>query len=314
MPVLAIDIGWGPNLFEIWGLLLTWHGVFTAVGILAGVQLSLRMAEITGYDYDDAYALALVGVPCGVIGARLLYVAEAWDYYGSNPGDIIRITEGGISIWGAILGGLAGALVFGLWRGYPVARGLDIAAFGMILGQGIGRLGDLVNGEHLATATDLAWGVIYTHPDYSKHKDLRRARAAGLNIVPTSTGAASAVSKIMPDLDGKLTGLAYRVPTPTVSVVDLATDLAQSASVGEINEAFQSAAAGDLEGVLYVERDELVSTDFKSHPGSSIFDLPATMAVDGGRMVKTMAWYDNEYGYACRLADVCALIAERGLE
>lgn len=165
MPVLAIDIGWGPNLFEIWGLLLTWHGVFTAVGILAGVQLSLRMAEITGYDYDDAYALALVGVPCGVIGARLLYVAEAWDYYGSNPGDIIRITEGGISIWGAILGGLAGALVFGLWRGYPVARGLDIAAFGMILGQGIGRLGDLVNGEHLATATDLAWGVIYTHPD-----------------------------------------------------------------------------------------------------------------------------------------------------
>ncbi|MYE31074.1 MAG: type I glyceraldehyde-3-phosphate dehydrogenase [Chloroflexi bacterium] len=148
----------------------------------------------------------------------------------------------------------------------------------------------------------------------AKHKDLRRARAAALNIVPTSTGAASAVSKIMPDLEGKLTGLAYRVPTPTVSVVDLATDLAQSASAGEINEAFQSAALGDLEGVLYVERDELVSTDFKSHPGSSIFDLPATMVVDGGRMVKTMAWYDNEYGYACRLADVCALMAERGLE
>lgn len=148
----------------------------------------------------------------------------------------------------------------------------------------------------------------------AKHKDLRRARAAALNIVPTSTGAASAVSKIMPDLEGKLTGLAYRVPTPTVSVVDLATDLAQSASAGEINEAFQSAASGDLEGVLYVEREELVSTDFKSHPGSSIFDLPATMVVDGGRMVKTMAWYDNEYGYACRLADVCALMAERGLE
>lgn len=148
----------------------------------------------------------------------------------------------------------------------------------------------------------------------AKHKDLRRARAAALNIVPTSTGAASAVSKIMPDLEGKLTGLAYRVPTPTVSVVDLATDLAQRASAGEINEAFQSAASGDLEGVLYVEREELVSTDFKSHPGSSIFDLPATMVVDGGRMVKTMAWYDNEYGYACRLADVCALMAERGLE
>ena len=148
----------------------------------------------------------------------------------------------------------------------------------------------------------------------AKHKDLRRARAAALNIVPTSTGAASAVSKIMPELEGKLTGLAYRVPTPTVSVVDLAADLTQAASVGEINEAFQSAASGALEGVLYVERDELVSTDFKSHPGSSIFDLPATMVVDGGRMAKTMSWYDNEYGYACRLADVCALLAERGLE
>ncbi len=165
MPVLAIEIGWGPDLAQLGGLLLTWHGVFTAVGILAGVQLALQLAKMTGYDYDDAYTLALVGIPSGIIGARLLFVAEAWDYYGSNPGDIIRITEGGISIWGAILGGVGGALAFGLWRGYPAARGLDIAALGLILGQGIGRLGDLVNGEHLAKATDLPWGVIYTHPD-----------------------------------------------------------------------------------------------------------------------------------------------------
>ena len=165
MPVLAIEIGWDPNLTELGALLLTWHGVFTAVGILAGVQISLQLAKITGYDYDDAYALALVGIPSGIIGARLLFVVEAWDYYGANPGDILRITEGGISIWGAILGGVAGALAFGLWKGYPAARGLDIAAFGLILGQAIGRLGDLVNGEHLAKATDLAWGVIYTHPD-----------------------------------------------------------------------------------------------------------------------------------------------------
>jgi glyceraldehyde 3-phosphate dehydrogenase len=147
----------------------------------------------------------------------------------------------------------------------------------------------------------------------SKHKDLRRARAAALNIVPTSTGAASAVTKIIPQLKGKLTGLAYRVPTPTVSVVDLATDLAQSASVSAINEAFQAAADGPMQGILFTEREELVSTDFKSHPGSSIFDLPATMVVDGGKMAKTMAWYDNEYGYSCRLADLCALLAERGL-
>ncbi len=165
MPVLAIEIGWGPDIAQLGGLLLTWHGVFTAVGILAGVQIALQLAKVTGYDYDDAYALALVGIPCGIIGARLLFVVEAWDYYGANPGDIIRITEGGISIWGAILGGVGGALTFGLWKGYPAARGLDLAAFGLILGQGIGRLGDLVNGEHLAKATDLPWGVIYTHPD-----------------------------------------------------------------------------------------------------------------------------------------------------
>ena len=148
----------------------------------------------------------------------------------------------------------------------------------------------------------------------SKHSDLRRARAAGLNIVPTSTGAAGAVAQIVPELKGKLTGIAYRVPTPTVSVVDLATDLKRSASVEEINEAFQAAADGPMKGILYAEREELVSSDFKSHPGSSIFDLPSTMVVDGGRMAKTMAWYDNEYGYSCRLADICALIAERGLE
>ena len=163
--MLAIEIGWDPAIGRIGGFLLTWHGLFTAIGILAGVQLSLRLARITGYDYDDAYAIALVGVPCGIVGARLLFVAEAWDYYGANPGDIVRITEGGISIWGAILGGVGGALAFGLWRGYPVARGLDLGAFGLVLGQAIGRLGDLVNGEHLARATNLPWGVIYTHTD-----------------------------------------------------------------------------------------------------------------------------------------------------
>ena len=117
-----------------------------------------------------------------------------------------------------------------------------------------------------------------------------------------------------PELKGKLTGIAYRVPTPTVSVVDLATDLKRPASAEEINEAFQAAADGPMKGILYAEREELVSSDFKSHPGSSIFDLPSTMVVDGGRMAKTMAWYDNEYGYSCRLADICTLIAERGLE
>lgn len=147
-----------------------------------------------------------------------------------------------------------------------------------------------------------------------KHDDLRRARAAALNIIPTSTGAAESAAKMMPELKGKITGIAYRVPTPTVSVVDLVTELSQPASTGAINEAFASAASGPMKGFLYVERDQLVSSDFKDHPGSAIFDLPSTMTVDEGKMSKTLAWYDNEFGFSSRLADLCALLAERGVE
>ena len=162
LPVLSIEISWGPNLVTIGGVLIAWHGVFTALGILVGVQLALRMAKVVRYDEDDAYALALVGVPSGIVGARLLFVVEHWDFYGQNLAEIIAITEGGISIWGAVIGGVAGSLAFALWRGYAVGRGLDIAGFGLILGMAVGRLGDLVNGEHLARPTDLPWGVVYT--------------------------------------------------------------------------------------------------------------------------------------------------------
>ena len=165
MPLLTIEIPWSPNITELGGFLLTWHGLFTAIGILAGVQLSLRMGRVVGYDPDNAYTLALVGVPSGIIGARLLFVVEHWDFYGSNIGEIFQINEGGISIWGGVLGGIIGGFGWALWRKYPIARGLDIAAFGLILGMAIGRLGDLVNGEHLARATDLPWGVLYTNPE-----------------------------------------------------------------------------------------------------------------------------------------------------
>ncbi len=147
----------------------------------------------------------------------------------------------------------------------------------------------------------------------NSHKDLRRARAAALNIVPTSSGASSLVGKIIPELKGKFDGFAYRVPTPTVSVVDMITNLRDTPSAGEINEAFVGAAGGRMKGYLYVENEELVSSDFKEHPGSAIHDSPSTMVVDGGRLAKTVAWYDNEYGYSCRLTDVVAMMAERGL-
>ena len=165
LPFLVITIPWSPNITHLGPFLLTWHGLFTAIGILVGVQLSLWVGRKIGYDEDDAYTLALVGVPSGIIGARALYVWERWDLYSSNVLSIFAIAEGGISVWGAVLGGVLGALLFALWRGYPIRKGLDMASFGLIIGMAIGRIGDLVNGEHLARASNLPWAVVYTHPD-----------------------------------------------------------------------------------------------------------------------------------------------------
>ncbi|MFH1180827.1 MAG: type I glyceraldehyde-3-phosphate dehydrogenase, partial [bacterium] len=132
------------------------------------------------------------------------------------------------------------------------------------------------------------------------HKDLRRARAAGLNIIPTTTGAASAIGKVIPELEGKLDGIAFRVPTPVVSVLDLICLVEKSASAEEINNAFKKAAGKELKGILGVETEPLVSSDFKGNPLSAVIDLPLTMAKDN--LIKVVAWYDNEWAYACRLA------------
>ncbi|MDA0815115.1 MAG: prolipoprotein diacylglyceryl transferase [Chloroflexi bacterium] len=163
--VLAIEIPWDPNIARLGGFLLTWHGLFTAVGILVGVQLALWLSRRIDFDVDNAYTLALIGIPSGIVGARLLFVAERWDYYGQNMGDILAITEGGISVWGAVLGGVLAPLLYALWRRWDVWKGLDAASVGLIAGLAIGRIGDLINGEHLARATELPWGVIYTDPD-----------------------------------------------------------------------------------------------------------------------------------------------------
>ena len=144
------------------------------------------------------------------------------------------------------------------------------------------------------------------------HKDLRRARAAALNIIPTTTGAARVVGVVIPELNGKLHGMALRVPTATVSVVDFVADLARDVTVEEVNGAFKKAAAGPLKGLLEYEEEPLVSVDFKGNPASSIFDPALTMVIDGN-MVKVLAWYDNEWGYSCRTADLCSLIGKKGL-
>ena len=139
------------------------------------------------------------------------------------------------------------------------------------------------------------------------HKDLRRARGAAQNIIPTTTGAAKAVALVIPELKGKFDGYALRVPTPTVSIVDFAVELERPATVEEVNAAFRQMADGDMSGILGVSDEELVSSDFIGTELSSIVDAPLTMAL-GDNFFKVVSWYDNEWGYSCRVADLAALI------
>jgi glyceraldehyde 3-phosphate dehydrogenase len=143
------------------------------------------------------------------------------------------------------------------------------------------------------------------------HKDVREARAAALNIVPFTTGAAKALSVVIPEIEGKLDGLAYRVPTPTVSIVEVVCVTEQDTTPEKVNDAMKDAAAERMKGILDVVEEHVVSMDMKGDDHSSIVHAPVTNVV-GGNLVKVAAWYDNEWGYACRMADLCALVAERG--
>jgi glyceraldehyde 3-phosphate dehydrogenase len=141
------------------------------------------------------------------------------------------------------------------------------------------------------------------------HKDLRRARAAAINIVPTSTGAAKATSLVIPELKGKLDGYSLRVPVPDGSITDLVVELERDVTKDEVNAAFKAAAEGSLKGILYYTEDAIVSSDIVGSPASCTFDSSITMAY--GNQVKVFGWYDNEWGYSCRLADLTALVASR---
>lgn len=141
------------------------------------------------------------------------------------------------------------------------------------------------------------------------HSDLRRARAAALNMIPTTTGAAKAVGLVIPELKGKLDGLAIRVPTPTVSIVDVVLQVEKEASKDDVNAALKKAASGDLKSILEVCEEPLVSLDFKGNPASSIVDAGSTFAI--GNMVKVLSWYDNEWGYSCRVVDLIKYMSSK---
>lgn len=142
------------------------------------------------------------------------------------------------------------------------------------------------------------------------HKDLRRARACAQSIIPTSTGAAKALSLVLPHLKGKLHGMALRVPTPNVSLVDLVVDVKQNVTVDDVNDAFKTASIGSLEGIVDVTMEPLVSIDFNTNPNSAIIDGLSTIVMEGNK-VKVLAWYDNEWGYSCRVVDLVNFVAEK---
>jgi glyceraldehyde 3-phosphate dehydrogenase len=142
------------------------------------------------------------------------------------------------------------------------------------------------------------------------HKDLRRARAAAINLIPTTTGAAKAVGLVLPELNGKLNGFSVRAPVPTGSVVDLVARVARETSVEEVNAAMKAAAEGPMKGILAYTEDPIVSTDIITDPHSSIFDAEQTMVIGDGRMVKAVSWYDNEWGYSNRCVELAAKVLQ----
>lgn len=163
---LVINIGIDPTIVDFGGVEITWHGLFTAVGVIMGVSLSAWFARRAGYHEDTIYNVALALVIGGIIGARTLYVIENWSDFKDNLGDVFAINTGGISIYGALIGGTIGGWAYAFLRRVPnIPRGADIAAMGGILGMAVGRIGDIINGEHFASDTGLPWGVVYTHPN-----------------------------------------------------------------------------------------------------------------------------------------------------
>jgi len=163
--LLSIEIGIDPVILDKWGIEVTWHGLFTALGVIIGVAVATAFARRAGYQEDTIYNVALCLVIGGIVGARLLYVIENFSDFDDDPVDIIRVNTGGISIYGALIGGTIGAWLYAILSKVPnIPRGADIAVMGAILGMAVGRIGDVINGEHFASDSTLPWAVRYTDP------------------------------------------------------------------------------------------------------------------------------------------------------
>jgi prolipoprotein diacylglyceryl transferase len=161
--MIAINID--PILVQAGPFIVTWHGFFTAVAVLAGILLAVKYGARLGYSEDDIMSVALWGVIGGILGARLMHVIDQWGYYVQDPISILKINEGGLAIFGSVIGGPAAGAIYAWRRGFSIAKLLDVGAIGLILGMAIGRLGDIINGEHHGTPADLPWAVSYVHPN-----------------------------------------------------------------------------------------------------------------------------------------------------
>jgi phosphatidylglycerol:prolipoprotein diacylglycerol transferase len=160
-----LEINLDPVLIQAGPLIITWHGFFTAVGVLAGISLAVKFGALVGYSEDDIMSVALWGVIGGIIGARLMHVIDQWEFYARDPLMILRINEGGLAIFGTVVGGPLGGAIYAWRRGFSVPKLLDVGAVGLLLGMAIGRIGDIINGEHHGTPASLPWAVKYVHPN-----------------------------------------------------------------------------------------------------------------------------------------------------
>ncbi len=176
-----VEIEVGPNLTAFSGFVLSWHGLFSFIAVATAVFLVGRWAPMRGIDPDDIYSIAIWAIIGGIIGARVVHVIDHWSFYQNSPGQIIAIWSGGIGLWGGILGGFVGGALYALWRKHPVGVIADLTAPAMLMVQTIGRLGDIVNGEHCANAWDFALGFVWQNPASDA---ARCANGVGVSVQP----------------------------------------------------------------------------------------------------------------------------------
>jgi phosphatidylglycerol:prolipoprotein diacylglycerol transferase len=183
MFLLAIPINIDPNIAQIGPFMLSWHGLFSAIGVIAGVTVGVRVAAEAGASEEGTYNLALWSVDGGIVGARLFHVVDNWTYYSQNPLQIVLINEGGIAIYGAIVGGVLTGVAYARLTHLPIAKVADGGAVGLILGQAIGRIGDVINGEHHGKPLDAPYAVVYTHPNTLGELGLPVHLAVGYELI-----------------------------------------------------------------------------------------------------------------------------------